>query len=166
MKYLRRLVWFIAAKLLAVLLVLGILSVTFYFAMNAMNIYIIIKDGMAARAKVVMMDESPDILNNYFFSSWISRDELLQSALRDEGPYQSSTITGIDHRLSLNWVWCWPWENTARATVSERIPAIDGKNAGEGGVPAWNNGKYSVILYRDSGNWKIRDITLLEWLNE
>ena len=166
MKYLRRLVWFIAAKLLAVLLVLGILSVTFYFAMNAMNIYIIIKDGMAARAKVVMMDEKPDTLNNYFFSSWISRDELLQSALRDEDPYQSSTITGIDHRISLNWVWCWPWENTARATVTERIPAIDGKSSEEGGVPDWNNGKYSIILYRDSGNWKIRDITLLEWLSE
>ena len=117
---------------------------------------------MAARAKVVMMDENPDTLNNYFFSSWISRDELLQSALRDEDAYQSSSITGIDHRISLNWVWCWPWENTARATVTERIPAIDGKSSEEGGVPDWNSGKYSIILYRDSGNWKIRDITLLE----
>ena len=166
MKYLRRLVWFIAARLLALLLVLGLLSVTFYFAMNAMNIYIIIKDGMAARAKVVMMDEPQSSLNNYFFSSWISRDELLQSALKDEDPYQSSTVTGFDHRIALNWVWCWPWENTARATVTERIPAIDGKSTAEGGVPDWQDGKYAIILYRDSGNWKIRDITLLEWLNE
>ena len=45
MKYLRRLVWFIASRLLALLLVLGLLSVTFYFAMNAMNIYIILKDA-------------------------------------------------------------------------------------------------------------------------
>lgn len=166
MKYLRRLVWFIAAKLLALLLILGILSTTFYFAMNAMNIYIIIKDGMAARAKVIMMDESSDTLNNYFFSSWIARDELLQSAFNDTDPYQSSTVTGFDHRITLKWVWCWPWENTARATVIERIPAIDGKNVSEGSVPAWQNGQYAIILYRDGGNWKIRNITLLERLSE
>ena len=166
MKYLRRLVWFIASKLLAVLLILGILSTTFYFAMNAMNIYIIIKDGMAARAKVIMMDESADTLDNYFFSSWIARDELLQSAFNDTDPYQASTVTGFDHRISLSWVWCWPWENTARATVTERIPAIDGKSSSEGGVPDWPAGRYSIILSRDSGNWKIRTITLLEWINQ
>ncbi len=166
MKYLRRLVWFIASRLLALLLVLGLLSVTFYFAMNAMNIYIILKDGMATRAKVVMMDEPASSLDNYFFSSWIARDSLLQSAFHDTDPYQQSDITGIDHRVSLDWVWCWPWENTARATISESIPSIDGKSTEETGVPAWNSGKYSVILSRDNGNWKIRDITLLEWINE
>lgn len=166
MKYLRRLIWFIASRLLAILLVLGILSVTFYFAMNAMNIYIILKDGMATRAKVVMMDEPASSLDNYFFSTWVSRDPLLQSAFSDTDPYQQSTVTGIDHRISLNWVWCWPWENTAKATITERIPAIDGKSSDENGVPDWQNGKYSVILSRSGGNWKIRDITLLEWLNE
>ena len=166
MKYLRRLVWFIASRLLALLLVLGILSVTFYFAMNAMNIYIIIKDGMASRAKVVMMDAPVSSLDHYFFSSWISRDTLLQSVLNDTDPYQNSNITGIDHRIALNWVWCWPWEDTARATITERIPAIDGKSSDENGVPAWQNAKYSIILSRSGGNWKIRDITLIEWLNE
>lgn len=166
MKYLRRLVWFIASRLLALLLVLGLMSVTFYFAMNAMNIYIIVKDGMATRAKVIMMDEPASSLNNYFYSSWISRDELLQSALNDTDSYQGVTVTGMDHRIALQWVWCWPWENTARAIITERIPAIDGKTTHEDGVPAWQSGKYSVILSRSSGNWKIRDITLLEWLNE
>lgn len=166
MKYLRRLVWFIASRLLAILLVLGILSVTFYFAMNAMNIYIIIKDGMARRAQVVMMDEPVSSLDNYFFSSWISRDEMLLAAQNDTDSYRQSSITGFDHRISLEWVWCWPWENTARATVTERIPAIDGKSSAEGGVPDWPAGRYSIILSRDSGNWKIRTITLLEWINQ
>ena len=166
MKHLRRLVWFIASRLLAILLVLGVLSVTFYFAMNAMNIYIIIKDGMARRAQVVMMDEPVSSLDNYFFSSWIARDELLIAAQNDTDPYQKSSVTGFDHRVSLEWVWCWPWEDTARATITERIPAIDGKSSAEGGVPRWQNGRYGIILSRDSGNWKIRTITLLEWLNE
>ena len=57
MRYLRRLIWFIASRLLVILLVLGLLTVAFYFSMNATNIYIIIKDGMARRAQVIMMDE-------------------------------------------------------------------------------------------------------------
>ena len=56
MRYLRRLIWFIASRLLVILLVLGLLTVAFYFSMNATNIYIIIKDGMARRAQVIMMD--------------------------------------------------------------------------------------------------------------
>lgn len=166
MKYLRKLVWFIASRLLCILLVLGILSVTFYFAMNAMNIYIIIKDGMARRAQVVMLDEPVSTLDNYFFSSWIARDELLNAAQNNTDPYSSSSITGFDHRISLEWVWCWPWENTARATVVERIPAIDGKSSSESGVPAWPAGRYSIFLSRDNGNWKIRTISLTEWIDQ
>ena len=166
MKHLRRLVWFIALRLLALLLVLGILSVTFYFSMNAMNIYIIIKDGMARRAQVVMMDEPVSSLDNYFFSSWIARDSAIIAAQNNEDPYQQSSVTGFDHRITMEWVWCWPWENTARATITERIPAIDGKSSAEGGVPVWQSGRYSIFLSRDGGNWKIRTIKLLEWLNE
>lgn len=165
MKYLRRLVWFIASRLLALLLVLGVLSVTFYFAMNAMNIYIIIKDGMAKRAQVVMMDEPITSLDNYFYSSWLSRDELLLSAQNHTDRYENTSVTGFDHRISLQWVWCWPWESTARATITEKIPAIDGKASSPEGVPHWENAKYSIILSRTGGNWKIRDITLIERLN-
>ena len=51
----------------------------------------------------------------------------------------------------------------ARATATERIPAIDGK-AASGTVPDWPAGKYNVILTKENGNWKIKDITLLEWI--
>ena len=64
MRYLRRLIWFIASRLLVILLVLGLLTVAFYFSMNATNIYIIIKDGMARRAQVIMMDEPVSQLDN------------------------------------------------------------------------------------------------------
>ena len=82
MRYLRRLIWFIASRLLVILLVLGLLTVAFYFSMNATNIYIIIKDGMARRAQVIMMDEPVSQLDNYFSSSWIARDDWLQSQRR------------------------------------------------------------------------------------
>ena len=163
MRYLRRLIWFIASRLLVILLVLGLLTVAFYFSMNATNIYIIIKDGMARRAQVIMMDEPVSQLDNYFSSSWIARDDWLQSALNNVDPYRNCTVTGFDHRVSLQRVWCWPWDDTASAVVTERIPAIDGK-AASGTVPDWPAGKYNVILTKENGNWKIKDITLLEWI--
>ena len=158
MRYLRRFVWYIASRLFIVLILIGILTVTFYYAMNATNIYVVIKDGMARRAQVIMMDEPLSSLDRYFTTTWIERDPLLQSAVNGEGPYQNVNVTGFDHRVSLNRVWCWPWESTASATVTERIPSIDGKSV-TGSVPAWEGGRYTMILTRESGNWKIQDIT-------
>ena len=165
MHHLRRLVWFIASRLLIALLLLGIFTVTFYYAMNATNIYVIIKDGMARRAQVIMMDEPADSLSAYFAPTWLERDSLLQSALNGAGPYQNVSVTGFDHRISLSRVWCWPWDSIATATVTERIPAIDGKSP-TGAVPAWQNAKYTMVLSNETGNWKIRTITLVERLND
>ena len=165
MHHLRRLVWFIASRLLIALLLLGILTVTFYYAMNATNIYVIIKDGMARRAQVIMMDEPVESLDAYFAPTWLERDSLLQSALNGTGPYQNTNVTGFDHRISLSRVWCWPWDSIATVTVTERIPAIDGKSV-SGTVPAWQSGKYTMVLSKESGNWKIRTISLVELLND
>ena len=119
--------------------------------------------ALMSRPKVIMMDEPVSQLDNYFSSSWIARDDWLQSALNNVDPYRDCTVTGFDHRVSLQRVWCWPWDDTASAVVTERIPAIDGK-AASGTVPDWPAGKYNVILTKENGNWKIKDITLLEWI--
>ena len=58
MQYLRRLIWYIASRLLIILIVLGLVTTAFYFSMNAANIYVILKDGMAKRAQVIMMDST------------------------------------------------------------------------------------------------------------
>ena len=147
------------------MLLIGIFTVTFYYAMNATNIYVIIKDGMAKRAQVIMMDEPLSSLDAYFTETWVERDELLQNAVSGNGPYQNVNVTGFDHRISLGRVWCWPWENVATATVTERIPSIDGKSV-SGGVPVWQSAVYSMILSNDSGNWKIRNISTVELLND
>lgn len=170
MKYLRRLIWYVGTRLLILLCVLGLMTTAFYFAMNATNIYIIIKDGMARRAQVIMMgaDES---LTPYFSASYLDRDAALQEALSGQSPYQNYySITGFDHRISLDSFWCWPWEDTARATVTERIPAIDGKlkasareaaaAAGQGAAPKWQTAQYTVLLSRENGQWHIRNLAL------
>ncbi len=170
-KYLRRLIWYVSSRLLILLSVLGVMTMAFYFSMNATNIYIILKDGMAKRAQVIMMDADEN-LTPYFSPAYLERDVQLAEARNGQSVYQNYySITGFDHRVSLDWVWCWPWEDTARATITERIPAIDGKlkasardAAAAAGVtlasPKWQTTQYSVLLSRENGQWRIRNLTV------
>ena len=69
MKYLRRLIWHIASRLLIITVVLGMMVISFYYAMNMSNMYVVLKDGMARRAQVVMMQEDVSELNKFFQQS-------------------------------------------------------------------------------------------------
>ena len=179
MKRVRRFIWYLAGRLLLVVVLLGMFTVTFYYAMNASNINIVLKDGMAKRAQVIMMQEDPSELNKFFQSSYLQRDENLQLALDDKSPYIYYNIRGIDHRLKMTWMWCWPWDSTARVTFTESIPRIDGrvnsKNAdaakalyGESyeSPPRWQGGRYTATLVKENGQWHIRSIALVEALKD
>lgn len=179
MKHLRRLIWHIASRLLIVTLVLGLLVTGFYYAMNMTNIYIVLKDGMARRAQVVMMTEEVDELKKYFYDSFISRDAAMQTVINGTSPYQAYNVVGIDHRLEMGFTWVWPWDTTARVDIVERIPAIDGRV--KGGVaenyidqygsealypPDWISARYRATLVKENGQWKILSIQTIERLEE
>lgn len=178
MKYVRRFIWYVASRLLIVCCILGLMTTAFYYSMNASNIYILLKDGMAKRAQVIMMGSDETQLNNYFAANYLDRDEALIIAKNGQSPYQQYyNITGFDHRLNMVSMWCWPWEDTARATIDERIPAIDGKlkaSAREqatalgltGLPPKWQSARYQVVLTRENGHWKIKNLILNENLTD
>ena len=168
MKRLRRLVWFIAGRLTLITVVLGLATIAFYFAMNAASIFVVLKDGLAQRAMTVMMKSDKDELNKYFAVNYLARDPVLAVIDNGTNPYDRYQITGIDHRLRMEWMWSWPWEDTARTTITEEIPGIDGRIlASWRGVtppeqlnpPTWQAGRYDVVLVRESGQWHIRSLT-------
>ena len=175
MKYLRRGIWFLASRLFLVCLVLAIAMTVFYYAMNLSNIQVILKDGMAARAKVVMgIETDSGVLNRYFQSAYLATDETLLNAQNGNSAYADYNVRGIDHRMSMGFFWTWPWETTARLTIEESIPRIDGrvkgsraeeviaqKGAGALYPPDWPDGKYRVGLVKENGQWKIRSLTLV-----
>ena len=178
MEKLRRFIWYLAGRLFLLLTLLSLFTVTFYYAMNATNIHVVLKDGMAKRAQVVMQGEEAE-LDKYFAPAYLERDSLLAAARNGQSVYQNYyNITGFDHRISLDWFWCWPWEDTARATITERIPAIDGKlksstreAAAASGVtlaatPKWQTTQYSVILTRENGQWHIKNMSVIKVLND
>ena len=179
MKYLRRLLWFITTRLTVLVLVLGLLGITFYYAMNLTNIHVVVKDGLAKRALVVMGVDDAGELTKYFQQTFIDHDAVLLSAAQNTSPYSDYNIRGIDHRIEMSFFWVWPWENTARVDIIERIPSIDGRvkgtraeeivaRYGQSAVypPAWQSAKYRVVLVRESGQWRIRSLSLIEYLAE
>lgn len=175
MKYLRRLVWFLASRLMVITLVLTMAVVVFYYAMNLTNIHVVLKDGMAARAKVIMMGDEVSGLSRFFQSAFLERDEVLTA----ESPYKDYNIRGIDHRLDTGFLWTWPWDESVRVDITERIPSIDGRAKGtradalvaERGSsalypPAWQSAKYRAVLVKENGQWKIRSLSLLGYITE
>lgn len=175
MKYLRRLVWFLASRLLVITGVAALMTVVFYYAMNLANIHVVLKDGMAMRAKVVMMGEDPGELTKYFQSAFLERDETLNTL----SPYGDYNIRGIDHRLETGFLWTWPWDESVRVDIIERIPRIDGRakgtkaealiaQRGDSAIhpPAWNSARYRAVLIRENGQWRIKSLSLLEYLTE
>ena len=164
MTHLRRLIWHIASRLLVLTLVLGLLITGFYYAMNMTNIYIVLKDGMARRAQVVMMTEDIEELRKYFYDSFLNRDGAVQTVVNGTSPYQDYNIVGIDHRLEMGFTWLWPWDSTARVDIVERLPRIDGRvkgsvaekyiaQYGEDALypPDWLSARYRTTLVKESG---------------
>ena len=178
MKYLRRFVWYLSSRMIAVCAVLAMMVVGFYYAMNVSNMQVVLKDGMAKRAQTVMMGQEETELSKYFQASFLERDEALVAARSGKSPYKDYNVNGIDHRLSMAWMWCWPWEDSAKADIVEEIPKIDGRiksslqqaalaAGGEERLapPRWQSAKYRATLVREDGAWKIRSLQLLEVFN-
>lgn len=179
MRILKRFLGFIASRMLVLTVVSALLIISFYLAMNTTNIWVLIDDGLSARAAVVMMDENPADLTKYFRQEFINQDPVLQVGLSDSSPYMDYEIRGFDHRVRMVSLWSWPWENVARAEIIESIPAIDGTirssrreaalaAGGETRLspPEWATSRYRVTLTRTAGRWMISNLQLIERIEE
>lgn len=166
MKYLRRLLWFAASRLLVITFCAALVTLMFYIAMNTANIYILVSDGMEARAEMILTRDSATGLDNYFREEFLAEDDALNIALSESSPWIDYSITDYEYELRMEWMWTWPWEDTATATITETIGDIKGKvvaesqslvNSGQisSTPPTWQGGEYEVRLYRADGRWRI-----------
>ncbi len=179
MKYIRRLLMYLSSRLFVLVLIVSLCVVSFYYAMNVTNMQIILKDGMAKRAQVVMGMTDVSELSSYFQSVYLGSDPAIQTALNGESAYRDYNIRGIDHRIEMGFVWVWPWDETCRVQIVERIPRIDGRIKGDRAEeavavygqsavypPAWQSARYSVTMVRESGQWHIKALVMQEILED
>ena len=179
MRVLKRFLNFIASRMFFLTVISALLIISFYLAMNTANIWVLIDDGLTARASVVLMGTDSSDLSKYFKQEFINQDPVLQVGLSDTSPYKDYEIRGFDHRVRMVSVWSWPWENVARAEIIESIPAIDGTirayrreaalaAGGEERLspPAWATSRYRVTLTRTAGRWMISNLQMIEQMEE
>ena len=165
MKYIRRLLWFIASRMIILSACVAILICAFYMALNSGNIYILVTDGMAKRVEVALTREDASELNKYFSADFLNNDPVMQIAFSANSPYIDYNITDFDHVITLEWLWAWPWQDTAYCTITERVPSIEGSvissrvNDVSGDPPAWQGGEYDVTLMKSGGQWRIVGLT-------
>ena len=164
MLYLRRLVWFIATKLIWICIIGGMLVCGFYMCLNTANIYVILTDGLEKRADVILTHEDAEKLNFYFHADFLNSDTALQGAFNGSSVFGAYNITDYDYVLTVESLWAWPWDTTATCTVTERVPSITGtvlssrRGEVDEKLPAWQGGRYDLTLTRSSGKWKITGI--------
>ena len=160
MLHLRRLVWFIATRLILICIIGGMLVCGFYMCLNTANIYVILNDGLEKRVEVILSRQEAEKLNFYFHPDFLSIDPALEGAFDGSSVYDDYTISDFEYDLEIEKLWAWPWDDYATCTVVERVPSITGRvissrSGASATVPGWQGGRYDITLVKTGGNWKI-----------
>lgn len=161
MLYLRRMIWYIASRLVLICVVVGMLVSAFFMCMNISNVYIILDEGLEKRVDVILTREDAEELNKYFHYDFLNADPALAGAFDGTSVYVDYSITDFEYELTIEKLWAWPWDDYATCTVVERVPSITGKvlssraNEVSADIPQWQGGRYNITLVKQDGLWKI-----------
>ena len=169
MVYLGRFFWFLIQNLFIIGMIMILVVTAFFIAVNIANIFVVMNDGLERRASVILMKEDASELAKFFTNGFLDSDELLKN-----NQYTNYIIRNFNHKVSVEWLWAWPWENKGVATVTEKVLNIDGeipnekKSVNPNTVgkkvlpPNWENAKYHIELIKIGNSWKINKIVLME----
>ena len=162
MVYFRRLIWFIARKLILWSVLLGMLVCGFYMAMNIANIRVVLEDGLEKRVDVLLTRQKAEDLNKYFHADFLRQDPALDDAVNKHNSfYENYNITGFEYELTIEKLWAWPWDTYATCTVVEKVPSIQGsvvaskRSEVPSRIPPYDGGRYDITLEKVGGEWKI-----------
>lgn len=161
MQYVRKLIWFIAVRMVILCVLAAMLVCGFFMCLDMANIYIILDEGLEKRVEVILTREDAEELNKYFHYDFLTNDPALTGAFDGSSAYDDYTITDFEYEMNIESLWAWPWDTYATCTVTEQVPSITGKvissRASEvsSDVPAWQGGRYNLTLVKEDGKWKI-----------
>ena len=172
MRYIVRLITFIARKGLILLLILGFLTTAFISSMNLSQLFILVNDGMEMRANAILGNNDGENLPKYFSNHFLATDELLNHS--PYNPYYR--IRGSSYSLKIQSLWAWPWQTRVVAVAQERVTLegdlkTDYQTAEQLAspekfpAPNWDNYVYDIVLEKQhDGSWLIVSIGAQEAL--
>jgi hypothetical protein len=166
-KVVLRFLWFFLTRLVICGLIVGLVALAFFAAMDYMSIQTLVKDGLQARAEVVIKEEDPSLLSKVFSRSFLEQDALLKSTA-----YQPFNVSDYDYKAEIGMALVLPWQNSVTLRVTEEVTDIDAElyetseeeETTDTALPYWDNGIYDVKLTRYEDSWRIVSMELVELL--
>jgi hypothetical protein len=167
MKFTLRFVWYVLRIVILAASAFAILVVAFFVAKDSANVYVIVTDGMKARASSILMPNQESSLSKYFTSGFIKSQT-------KNSDYADFLISDFTYKLSVESLWCNPWKKIASVTVVESIPSIISSSTSADTStdstkkapvpPQWPRARYTVNCIRVADYWRIDSITKVESL--
>ncbi len=156
---------YIAGKIIAVGIAVGIMILAFLTAMNTMNVQVMIKDAFALRSSVMLVQHENDdveLLDRVFSEEYISRNGLKN--LTDNKAY-NVTNYNQDTDIELKIVWPWTKEVVLKVTdVVDDVRAglvsevVDDSLVKEDYL--MDSGEYTVTAVKTEDGWIIYDAVM------
>lgn len=162
-----RFTWFLLSRIFLACCIVGLIVLSFYAAMDYMNVQVLTKDGLNLRADVIIKGDDPTSLSHMFSKNFLDNDMLLKS-----DTYRPYIDSHYDFKADTDFILIFPWQNTATLRVTEEISKIRGElfmmtDSAVGlpeTPPEWDNGIYDITLRRFEDNWRIVSMELVELL--
>lgn len=167
MKYSLRFVWYLLRIIIIAASAFAILAVAFFMAMDSANIFVVVTDGMKAKATAVLMPGQGADLAKFFSERYLAGDPA-----QDRSRYEDFVIKDFEYKISIESLWCNPWKDTATVTVVEFIPTIAysgtvaaSEDSGKpSAAPPWPRAKYKISCIRENDVWRIESVELVQSL--
>lgn len=161
-----RFLWYLFSRLILASLVVGIVVLSFFVAMDYMNVQVLVKDGLNLRADVVIKGADPTPLTKVFSKNILENDILLKDL-----KYKPYIISSYEYDAKTDFSIILPWNDIVTMRVTEKVSKIRGElfvmaeNASLGETPPeWDDAVYNITLMRYEDNWRITAIELVEFL--
>lgn len=167
LKIVLRFLWYLFSRLLIWAVAIAFVVLSFFVAMDYMNVQILTRDGMRVRSEVIIKGDDPTALSKVFSKSFLEKDTMLKS-----DAYRPYLVSDFDYEANIGFKLILPWHNKVILRVTEEISNIDAEiyanaeNAGQTNEtpPEWDNAVYDVTLVSYEGNWRIVSMELIELL--
>ncbi len=153
-----RFLWYLVSRVLIWGAIVPLVLLSFYAAMDYMNVRILTSDGLEARAGVIIAGDDPTPLSKVFSKGFLDSDTMLYSNL-----YRQYIVSDFDYTIEIPIVVIMPWRDTVVLRITEQIDDIEAEvyasveNSASVSEtpPEWNNATYELTLVRFENNWRI-----------